>query len=143
MPRKRTWDISHPHGYVARAKIFACAARVLSEHHKTDFTPYLFCLGHATEVALKGFLVLKGVKERTFPRNPGHDLVKGWHQAVALGAPIPPNPPQWCELVNVPHSAPYDARYPRANLLMGLPDRVIALKGIDDLVAALEAEVLK
>ena len=143
MPRGKTWDISHPHGYVARAKSFATAARILSEHHRSDFTPYLFCIGHATEVALKGFLVLKGVEESTFPRNPGHDLVKGWRLAVALGAPINANPPQWCDLVNVPHSAPYDSRYPRANLLMGLPNPTVALKGIDDLVAVIEAEVLK
>jgi hypothetical protein len=143
MPRKKSWDISHPQGYVARAKSFATAARLLHEHQKSDFTPYLFCVGHATEVALKGFLMLKGIKEITFPRNPGHDLVKAWRLAVSLGAPIAADPPQWCELINVLHSAPYDARYPRTNLLMGLPDPIVALNGIDGLLGSIETEVLK
>ncbi len=141
MARFKTWDISPPHGYVARAKSFATAARLLHKHQKSDFTPYLVCVGHATEVALKGLLVLKGVKEKTLPKNPGHDLVKGWLRAFTLGATISPDPPQWCELVNVQHSHPYDARYPRANKLIGLPDPLVTLAGLDQLIDTVEETV--
>lgn len=143
MPHAKTWNISPPSGYLARAKSFAVAARLLHQHQTSDFTPYLFCVGHATEVALKGFLVLRGINESTFPKNPGHDLVKAWKLALSHGAPIASDPPQWCELVNKQHSAPYDARYPKANLLMGLPDPLVALHGIDGLVASIETEVWK
>jgi hypothetical protein len=143
MPRKKTWKVSHPHGYVARARSFAEAARILDHHHKRDFTPYLFCCGQATEVALKGYLVFKAVDESTFSRNPGHDLTKAWKLAVSHGAPIASIPPQWCALINEQHSAPYDSRYPRANKLMGLPNATLTLDGIDSLIDVIEAEVTK
>jgi len=103
----------------------------------------LFCCGQATEVALKGYLVLKAVDESTFSRNPGHDLVKAWQLAVRHGAPISSTPPQWCTLINVQHSAPYDSRYPRSNLLMGLPDATLTLDGIDSLINAIEVEMTR
>jgi len=141
VPRKKTWIVSPPHGYVARARSFAEAARILSHHQATDVMPFLFCCGQATEVALKAFLVLKGVQESTFSNNPGHDLTKAWALAVQHGAPISSTPPQWCTLINAEHSAPYASRYPRANRLMGLPDVTVALNGIDSLIEAVEKEV--
>ena len=143
MPRKKTWKLAPPHGYIARARSFAGAARILNEHQKSDFIPYLFCCGQATEVALKAFLVLKAVDESTFLRNPGHDLIKGWGLAVSHRAPIPSTPPQWCTLINVQHIAPFNSRYPRANNLMGLPDARVALDGIDSLIETIEKEITK
>jgi hypothetical protein len=139
----KTWKVSHPHGYVARARSFAEAARILHCYQKRDFTPYLFCCGQATEVALKGFLVFKAVDESSFPKDPGHDLERAWRLAVSYGAPIDSSPPQWCELINAQHSAPYDSRYPRSNKLMGLPDATLTLNGIDSLINAIETEIMK
>ena len=140
---RRGWKYAPPNGYLARAKSFAAAAAILNTHHTTDFTPYLFCCGQATELALKGLLLLNGVDEDTFKRRPGHNLAIAWRRAVKLGAPLGADPPQWCDLLNATHDAPFDSRYPRANVLMGLPAPQVVLDGINDLIDTLGAELQK
>jgi len=134
-----SWTIAPPISYLARARSFAQAARILNEHQANDFTPYLLCCGQATELALKGLLLAGGVSESTFSTNPGHRLVHAWRSAVTQGAHIPPDPPQWCELLDVVHTKPFDSRYPRANVLLGLPAPSVMLEGIDQLISVLEA----
>ena len=136
-PTTKNWHLAPPVSYFGRASSFAEAARILDEHQKRDFTPYLFCCGQATELALKGFLLLGGASEASFPSDPGHDLARAWRSAAQGGAPLAPDPPQWCQLLSVAHARPFDSRYPRANVLMGLPSPSVMLTGIDELVAAL------
>jgi hypothetical protein len=138
---KKKWVVAPPTSYLARARSFAEAARILNAQQKNDFTPYLLCCGQATEVALKGLLLLAGASESTFSKDPGHGLVRAWRSAAMRGAPLAADPPQWCELLDVVHTKPFDSRYPRANVLMGLPAADVMLNGIDQLIAILQVKL--
>ena len=138
---RRNWSIALPASYLARAKSFAEAARILNEHHKNDFTPYLLCCGQATEVALKGLLLLGGASESAFSKDPAHCLTRAWRRAAEQGAQITADPPQWCELLDVVHTKPFDSRYPRANVLLGIPAPDVMLTGIDQLIGILQVKL--
>ena len=75
--------LSLAHSYLSDAEAYLSAANLLDEH-RGQFSPKLFLLCHAIELALKAFILAKGGTEKE-TRKIKHDLTAAWSRAVALG----------------------------------------------------------
>jgi hypothetical protein len=124
-----------PSGYFRMANEFARAAEIIQSNAETHMTTVVGAnAAHATELALRAFLLSKmqwievrGISSR-------HDLERLWNEAAKRGLPIKPDAPRWCRMLNAAHSEPYLFRYPKTGTGVALPGE--ALKGLRELLDA-------
>ena len=94
-------------------------------HHSGERCPsdaFGFLASHSLELALKSFLLNKGLAQKELKKI-GHDLVKSWDHSVKLGLPIDSTVPKWCELLNNAHSKQFLFRYSETNTGLVTPNK--------------------
>jgi len=112
---------SSPHSLLVGATDFHRSANILAANLPISAHSFAVVCAHAVELALKSYLLFKGVPENKLKNDPGHNLATAWSQAAQLGLPVGATHPDWLEKLDSVHAAPYLGRYPCVNTGIVLP----------------------
>jgi hypothetical protein len=100
--------------YLTAARYFFPGIRTLSQGGPDLAIACTFLAAQALECVLKAYLSNAGtpVTELKKKRSYGHNLESLWVGAAHKGLAVPPQPPDWCVILNQTHNEPYYLRYP-------------------------------
>lgn len=98
---------------------------------------------HSLEIALKAFLLMKGLEEKQLSKDIGHNLEAAWIKAVQNGLPIETEPPYWVKLLALGHDFPYLYRYPQENTAIGIPPTDELVPNLNGLIRLIKIYIMQ
>jgi hypothetical protein len=113
--------VESPETFISAARELSRAAQVLASSPPASALAFALLAGQSAELALKSFLLARGVSADELAPQFGHDLLKAWQGARARGLSVPDPPPQWFLTIASLHQKPHWIRYPRQNTILVFP----------------------